>query len=115
MNFFYNSQGWGKNPDNPGSNDLYRVDLKVVSSKECANKWGGTEQEYEQHEVCALGDQRDTCSGDSGGPLLLTKTNRQIGIVSYGATCDNNPRRLPGVYTKIQDNLDFIQSVIHQN
>jgi secreted trypsin-like serine protease len=47
--------------------------------------------------------------------LIYKKTGRQIGVVSYGATCDNNPRKLPGVYAKIADNLDFIRNVMNNN
>lgn len=40
--------------------------------------------------------------------------HKEIGVVSFGADCANNPRRLPGVYAKVQDNLSFIHSIIRQ-
>lgn len=54
--------------------------------------------------------------GDSGGPLTMdfNGKQKQVGVVSYGATCDDNPSRLPGVYAKIQDNLKFIHSITRQ-
>lgn len=55
-------KGWGNNPDHPHAPELYRVDLKIISSQDCADKWGGDVDSYEQHEVCARGsDGADTC------------------------------------------------------
>lgn len=49
--------------------------------------------------------------GDSGGPLILKSNGRQIGVVSYGATCAKNEDDLPGVYASIKDNLKWISCV----
>lgn len=40
------------------------------------------------------------------------KSNEQIGVVSFGATCAENDDNLPGAYAKITDNLDWINGVI---
>nr|ADW77220.1 thrombin-like protein [Agkistrodon piscivorus leucostoma] len=64
--------------------------------------------------LCAgiLEGGKDTCGGDSGGPLIC---NGQIqGIVSYGAhPCGQG--LMPGVYTKVFDYNDWIQSIIAGN
>ncbi|KAF7275004.1 hypothetical protein GWI33_012280 [Rhynchophorus ferrugineus] len=46
--------------------------------------------------------------GDSGGPLVLNGV--QIGIVSWGYECGK--AESPGVYTKVTQFLDFINSTI---
>ena len=54
---------------------------------------------------------RDTCDGDSGGPLYPMKHNRPLclyGIVSRGgARCDGN-----GVYTRVSAYISWINDVI---
>ena len=55
---------------------------------------------------------RDTCSGDSGGPLLV-KSDRHspaflLGVVSFGIKqCGTG---VPGVYTNIQNFMPWIRS-----
>lgn len=56
------ASGWGRNPDNPETDDLYQVDLKTVNSTYCARRWGGDPQGYQEHEVCATGKKgADVC------------------------------------------------------
>nr|UMW88240.1 kallikrein [Pseudocerastes urarachnoides] len=53
-----------------------------------------------------------SCLGDSGGPLIC---NGQLqGIVSWGHHPCGQPR-MPGVYTKVFDYNDWIQSIIAGN
>ena len=64
-------------------------------------------------QVCAKGDRgTDSCSGDSGGPLMVQTAGDQsrwflTGVVSFGTNeCDSS---LPGVYTDIAAFYDWIQ------
>ncbi|XP_015605959.1 transmembrane protease serine 9 [Cephus cinctus] len=54
----------------------------------------------------------DSCSGDSGGPLLEERDNRFTirGIVSFGIGCGDEG--WPGVYTNVDYYLDWIYSKI---
>ncbi|XP_050511891.1 serine protease easter-like [Diabrotica virgifera virgifera] len=57
---------------------------------------------------------RDTCKGDSGGPLItLSKKNYhqcyQEGIVSFGNS-DCGMAGLPAIYTKVSSFLSWIHS-----
>ena len=54
---------------------------------------------------------QDSCRGDSGGPLVSRETSdnpwTQIGIVSYGSKqCGDGS---PGVYTRVDGYLDWIE------
>nr|Q71QI4.1 RecName: Full=Snake venom serine protease KN5; Short=SVSP; Flags: Precursor [Trimeresurus stejnegeri]AAQ02903.1 serine protease KN5 precursor [Trimeresurus stejnegeri] len=64
--------------------------------------------------LCAgiLEGGKDTCSGDSGGPLICNGTFQ--GIASWGSTLCGYVRE-PGSYTKVFDHLDWIQSIIAGN
>ena len=56
---------------------------------------------------------KDSCDGDSGGPLMMIKRKRseliwiQIGIVSFGRTSCGT-RGVPGVYTKVSAYTQWI-------
>ena len=58
---------------------------------------------------------QDACAGDSGGPYVLTKDDRYylIGVVSYGRGCAR--AEYPGVYTKVQHYMPWIQEMIGEN
>ena len=55
---------------------------------------------------------KDSCGGDSGGPLMIRKRRSgrkywtQIGVVSWGVLCGSEGK--PGVYTKVQYFLKWI-------
>ncbi|KAJ6605104.1 Trypsin-1 [Pseudolycoriella hygida] len=103
--------GWGKNPDHPGDKSLYQIHFNIISSQECYDEFASDEvDELEKHEICAQAPGRNECPGDSGGPLIDTTTNRQIGIVSYGAF-DCTSDDTPGVLTRVTDNLDYINEI----
>ena len=49
----------------------------------------------------------DACQGDSGGPAVSTRTNRQVGVVSWGAGCARRNR--PGVYANVANFIPWIR------
>lgn len=53
--------------------------------------------------VCAGGDGKDTCTGDSGGPLIDRETGQVVGIVSSGVGCGGT-----GLYTRVASYISFI-------
>jgi len=63
--------------------------------------------------VCAGQGRRDSCAGDSGGPMLSDYHNGRwsvIGIVSFGVDCASE--RHPGVYTRVDRYLNWIERQI---
>ena len=64
--------------------------------------------------AAAKTDGRDTCGGDSGGPILSEDGKGgwvQVGVVSFGVgQCGN--AALPGVYTRLALYTDWIRSVV---
>lgn len=53
---------------------------------------------------------RDTCPGDSGGPLQIfprdAKLATVVGIISFGVTCGAT---LPSIYTRVAHYLEWIE------
>ena len=87
--------GWGKG--NLPVHLLHKVQLLTVSREECAAAHGVWKLPPGQ--VCA-GVQKggkDSCKGDSGGPLTID--GRLAGIISWGKDC--GLPKTPGVYSEI--------------
>lgn len=96
---------------------LQTTKLEPVSPWECADVWyhiTGMDMVDPDTMMCMTGDFTDTCSGDSGGPLLAphpdSKTGWvQIGITSWGsADCQGT---IPAMYTRVSEVLQWILSV----
>ncbi|ENQ4671776.1 S1 family peptidase [Vibrio cholerae] len=79
---------------------LHQVDVPFVPIEECRTKGLGYDSQGEGV-FCAGTAGKDSCSGDSGGPIFF-RTNHglvQMGVVSWGTGC-GRPNK-PGVYTKL--------------
>ncbi len=93
--------GWGIVGQGGIPDALRAVELPISTTRDCRKAFG--RQFDPATQVCAGGDGRDSCSGDSGGPLLGVTADgllEQIGIVSYGS----NPcgqKGIPGSYTRV--------------
>lgn len=95
--------GWGRaSPGGVATCRLERVSLEVLSPEECARviPVAGTRMFAQSSMVCARPSEGgDTCSGDSGGPLLAEESGelRLLGVTSWGRGCGVG---VPGVYAK---------------
>lgn len=54
--------------------------------------------------MCAARPNKDSCDGDSGGPLLNSRQNKLLGVVSWGQECALED--FPGVYARVSDQFD---------
>ncbi|XP_037789161.1 phenoloxidase-activating factor 1-like [Penaeus monodon] len=63
--------------------------------------------------LCAGGEDHDACNGDSGGPMVISNSNRTrryvIGVVSRGPTVCGAPES-SGIYTSVIYYMDWILS-----
>jgi len=105
------TMGWGATSSGgPSSNVLLEVEVDIWSEQSCKNAYGSNS--ITDRMLCAARLGKDSCQGDSGGPIIDKETGKQVGIVSWGRGCALPTH--PGVYAKVQDQIDWINSYIDQ-
>ncbi|KAG7158595.1 tryptase-like [Homarus americanus] len=96
--------------------ELQEVELEVQTNANCQAAWREKFQDQTftllSSQLCAIADGKDTCSGDSGGPLIVKVGGRWevLGITSYGYKCA--VKDVPGVYTRVSKYLTWINTFI---
>ena len=113
--------GWGQTTLHPSSfsDVLQEVTLPIVEQTLCQQTYLGEFNISDIH-LCAGFTQggQDTCTGDSGGPLILFDGTswRQAGITSFGGHL-NGPacagENAYGVYTRVSMFTEFIAETTH--
>ncbi|MGC1587095.1 MAG: trypsin-like serine protease, partial [Rhodomicrobium sp.] len=93
-----------------GSALLRETAIETIPAQRCAARNPGTAIGAGQ--ICAGLEQggKDSCHGDSGGPLMAYDAGacpRQIGVVSWGRGCAEKDAY--GVYTRVSHYADWIQ------
>jgi len=113
--------GWGKTTrgkEGDTERKLQFAYLDTYSVTECQGKYdkllkGRATVLINENMLCAGNMKADSCSGDSGGPLLALDQSYRwsvAGVVSFGpSTCGY---LVPGVYTRVDRYLDWIHRVI---
>ncbi|XP_031632041.1 serine protease Hayan-like [Contarinia nasturtii] len=114
------------------SNDLLKIEIFTTPLNECNTTYlnhnstkGSREFQYglSPGQYCAMSPNgtkdgyKDSCDGDSGGPLLLisnnvTKEATLVGIVSFGYGCG---LPLPSIYTRVAHYIDWITPIVWPN
>ncbi|XP_058812894.1 serine protease snake-like [Topomyia yanbarensis] len=115
--------GWGRlghYGDQPA--ELHQVDLPVIANAECNRLLASPRtRRFRQgilpSQICAgeLAGGKDTCAGDSGGPLQVRSSVAGcrydiVGITSLGGVCGT--ARKPGVYTRVSHFVPWIESIV---
>lgn len=109
--------GWGETETAYSSNMKLKVELDGVGLDTCNWVWRHKKNPITDKQICAGGEAgKDTCGGDSGGPLMLTYSDGAgtnyfyaAGIVSYGRA-DCGQHNWPGIYTNIGSYMDWIEA-----
>ncbi|XP_061402922.1 serine protease snake-like, partial [Musca vetustissima] len=108
----------------PPSESLLKTHLTIVPNKDCTTQYMGDESlplGILDSQLCAKDFVRrsDTCQADSGGPLILRSKNYMgyerafvVGITAFGDECGFG--KAPGVYTRVSEYIDWIESIIFQ-
>jgi trypsin len=88
------------------SYELEEVRVDVRDHVTCEASYGALDRTVQ---LCAGGDGKDSCNGDSGGPMI-SSSGILVGIVSFGYQCGEEG--YPGVYTRVGGVASFIQKGI---
>ncbi|CAH1785836.1 unnamed protein product [Owenia fusiformis] len=112
------SMGWGiysARQFSTYSNVIRQVQLPILKSSLCnSTNWYNGKVSNEM--LCAgyANGGKDTCTGDSGGPLICNLHNRwqQAGITSWGGVCAQ--ARQPGVYTRVASYTSWINETMYR-
>ncbi|XP_037614724.1 hepatocyte growth factor activator isoform X2 [Sebastes umbrosus] len=107
--------GWGHMHEKAqGYSSLQEASVRLISHDACKKP-----EVYGNHVsadmICAgLRGCSDACQGDSGGPLACARGDVSFlyGIISWGDGCGHSKK--PGVYTKVVNYIDWINSVIRR-
>ncbi|XP_017777647.1 PREDICTED: serine protease easter-like, partial [Nicrophorus vespilloides] len=104
--------GWGKTKNMSASNIKMKARVPIVDRETCAKNKAIN---IANSQICAGGAKEDSCSGDSGGPLMARDLRGGddrwyvSGVVSFG------PRKCatkgaPGVYTNVAPYVAWIKA-----
>jgi hypothetical protein len=99
--------GWGDTSPGGGSyaDVLQEAEVKIVDQTTCANQYALAAIAIDPVTmVCAADTGKDTCAGDSGGPMVKEVTAgawRLVGDTSFGVGCA--VPAFPGVYGRLGD------------
>lgn len=106
-NAMVSTAGWGA-LGNTGSypDKLMEVDVTVIGRNQCGkmDRYGDS---FTDNMMCAAGDKKDSCKGDSGGPLLFNGV--VVGITSNGGRKCGGVKK-PGLYTIISRYTPWVDS-----
>ncbi|XP_022114875.2 CLIP domain-containing serine protease 2 [Pieris rapae] len=110
--------GWGYTETGRESAILLRVEVPVKSDAECKGYYNRNNRDAVKKQFCAGELKKDSCNGDSGGPLMMKANYNdvnsyvQYGIVSHGPMqCGSS---FPGVYTDVREYVDWILNNIKE-
>ncbi|XP_035881010.1 proproteinase E-like [Phyllostomus discolor] len=107
--------GWGRlSTGGPLPDKLQQALLPVVDYEHCS-KWDWWGISLKKTMVCAGGDIRSGCNGDSGGPLNCPAADgswQVHGVASFVSSLGCNARKKPTVFTRVSAFNDWIQETI---
>eukprot|EP00804_Cyclotella_cryptica_P002974 CCRYP_005993-RA/>CCRYP_005993-RA protein AED:0.43 eAED:0.44 QI:0/0/0/1/1/1/2/0/327 len=116
--------GWGvTSTGGVASNVPLSVTLDYVTTQACTSppfQWANGQ--ITENMMCAFGNQKATCNGDSGGPVVLGTPQGvpqepfvQVGIVSFGAVPENGGCEspiFPKVFTRVSSVASWVRSTV---
>uniref|UniRef100_A0A3P9QJ96 Testisin-like n=1 Tax=Poecilia reticulata TaxID=8081 RepID=A0A3P9QJ96_POERE len=107
--------GWGNVGEGeplPRPQTLQEVKVPVIGNRQCSCLL----RTVTDNMICAgvLSGGKDSCEGDSGGPMVSKQRSRwiQSGVVSFGFGCAQP--NLPGVYTRVSRYQSWIKRTPEQ-
>jgi hypothetical protein len=105
--------GWGDTKSSPRyPNALQMVDLSLTPISVARRAYGSNR--LDNRHLAAIAPGKDTCTGDSGGPLFDPIGDLGapliLGITSFGLNCAQ--RGVPGIYANVGNYVDWIDAFL---
>ncbi|KAL3286005.1 hypothetical protein HHI36_000519 [Cryptolaemus montrouzieri] len=111
--------GWGLTENGTSSSIKLKVVVPVKENSDCQNIYRYASKDITEKQICAGGEEgKDSCNGDSGGPLMAVSVDERgdttwyiAGIVSYGPNEPKKPCAFegwPAVYTRVSKYMGWI-------
>ncbi|XP_050681772.1 transmembrane protease serine 9 [Leptidea sinapis] len=105
--------GWGKKrpTDAHGTRILHEAQVSTIQQGVCRRSYW--QYAITDNMVCAGRGRRDSCAGDSGGPLLCRDRSLRYylqGITSFGDGCGKRGKY--GIYTRTAGYVSWMKSVM---
>lgn len=97
------ASGWGQTSETNSVLPLHLqgAEVDLISREQCRHEY--SVDDIADNNICTSTEGKDTCKGDSGGPLEVN--GELIGIISWGTGCN----RKPGVLTSVPAMSDWIE------
>ncbi|GKZ00587.1 hypothetical protein MPSEU_001010900 [Mayamaea pseudoterrestris] len=92
------------------SKTLREVNISYVADAKCVSSYRRRPYVDSATMLCAGAKGKDSCSGDSGGPLM-NQDGQQVGVVSWGSRLCADDRH-PGVYSRVSSSFNWIWTQI---
>ncbi|XP_017000829.3 LOW QUALITY PROTEIN: uncharacterized protein, partial [Drosophila takahashii] len=104
--------GWGitREGSTTASQTLEAATIRVVKQRKCRTDYRG-KASITNYMICARAAGKDSCSGDSGGPVVIN--NSLVALVSFGYGCAR--AGYPGVYTLMSAVRPWANKVMANN
>merc|ERR1719471_1257153 len=111
--------GWGTVDPDTGAIPSKLMKAKVTTLPHLVCKYNTSYQPkmITENMICAENGGKDSCWGDSGGPLITKeeKANEeakfvQVGVTSWGIGCGQEG--YPGVYSRVTKGLEWIKNIL---
>ena len=106
--------GWGSTRVGGGTvQTIQQASIPLESTTSCNRKYQGVSRPItigNADQLCAGEGRTDTCTGDSGGPMMMLNNQNRwmvVGITSFGVECARQD--FPGVYTRVDNFLSWIR------
>ncbi|CAH1185683.1 unnamed protein product [Phyllotreta striolata] len=104
--------GWGITESGRESDVLMQVNVRIMSNAECRHSDPAYSSVIKSSHLCTDGtDIKSSCSGDSGGPLIVGNT--LVGLVSFGPS--NCLLGYPSVFTRLTSFYPWINETMQVN
>ncbi|XP_055598447.1 serine protease snake-like [Uranotaenia lowii] len=111
--------GFGLDDDSGNRNDvLHKVGLDLLETEKCEAQYGSQRtfrKGIVDSQICIGSHEgnKDTCVGDSGGPVQVVTDPKGclyhiVGVTSTGSSCG----KAPGIYTRVSSFIDWIESKV---